>query len=122
MTQASLSSCKHWRWPWLLRSFSSRAWVTAALAGAHLAVRGPRLRWGWWLFSAASAALGFLTKGPVALLLVTVPVLALGFLDARVVRPRLRGWSVYLGVAAGLALPWYAALAAADPDFLGYFF
>ncbi|TMQ33875.1 MAG: phospholipid carrier-dependent glycosyltransferase, partial [Planctomycetota bacterium] len=97
-------------------------WVTAGLAGAHLAVRGPRLRWGWWLLSAASCALGVLTKGPVALLLVTVPVLALGFLDPRVVRPRLRGWSVYLGLATGLALPWYAAMAAADPEFLGYFF
>ncbi|HMC89468.1 MAG TPA: hypothetical protein VKI17_07960, partial [Gemmataceae bacterium] len=73
-------------------------------------------------FSAASCALGVLTKGPVALLLVTVPVLALGFLDPRVVRPRLRGWSVYLSVATGLALPWYAVMAASDPEFLGYFF
>src|SRR5262245_50217536 len=48
-------------------------WVAAALLGAFEAVRGPRLRWGWWLTAALACGLGVLTKGPVAVLLVVPP-------------------------------------------------
>src|SRR5262249_39555429 len=57
--------------------------VVAALAAAHVALSGPRLRWRWWLLSAGSCGLGLLAKGPVALILVCVPVLLYRFLDPR---------------------------------------
>jgi 4-amino-4-deoxy-L-arabinose transferase-like glycosyltransferase len=97
-------------------------WVVAALALAHTAIRDGRLRWSWWLLSAACCALGLLSKGPVTLALVLVPVLAMQILDRQSWRPAFRAWLAYVALALGLACPWYAAVAAIDPDFLGYFF
>lgn len=113
-------------------------WVTAALAAAHIAVsrpsegaeklsppggaRGGNVRWRWWLVSAAACALGLLTKGPVALVLVVAPVLALQVLDWRVARPRWREWALYVGVALGLAAPWFLAVTILEPTFVDYFF
>src|SRR5258707_949660 len=57
--------------------------VVTALAAAHVAVSGPRLRWGWWVLSALACGFGLLTKGPVALALIAVPVLACQALDPR---------------------------------------
>jgi dolichol-phosphate mannosyltransferase len=96
-------------------------WVVASLAAAHLALHGPRLRWGWWLLSAGACGLGLLTKGPVALALVTVPVLAYQCLNPRVARPRWRAWLLYLAAAVGVACPWYVSAAATDPTFVDYF-
>jgi hypothetical protein len=96
-------------------------WVVAALATAHVAVRGPRLRWRWWLLSAGCCGLGLLTKGPVALVLAGMPVLFYQLLDPRSVRPKLRTWIVYLGAALLVAAPWYLLLAVRQPDFLPYF-
>jgi dolichol-phosphate mannosyltransferase len=97
-------------------------WVVAALAAAHVAVAGQRLRRVWWLLSAAACGLGLLTKGPVALALVVVPVLVHQRLDPRAARLRWQSWVGYLGVAVGLAAPWYAAICVAEPEFGYYFF
>jgi 4-amino-4-deoxy-L-arabinose transferase-like glycosyltransferase len=97
-------------------------WVVAALAAGHLAVRARLLRWRWWLLSAVLCGLGLLTKGPVSLALVVFPVLAFQFLDRRTARPSIGAWSVYLTLAMGLAAPWFVALAARDPAFLGHVF
>jgi 4-amino-4-deoxy-L-arabinose transferase-like glycosyltransferase len=96
-------------------------WVCAALAAAHLALTGPRLRWGWWLLSALACALGFLTKGPVAPALVAVPVLLFQFLDRRGPRVGLRPWLVYGAVVGVISLPWFVVLAIRDPAFVDYF-
>jgi dolichol-phosphate mannosyltransferase len=97
-------------------------WVVAALAAAHVALSGPRLRKSWWLLSAAACALGLLTKGPVALALVTIPLIAYQLLDARSAKADLRAWLSYLAVSVGLASPWYLTVAVMDPSFAGYFF
>jgi dolichol-phosphate mannosyltransferase len=97
-------------------------WVVAALAAAHVAVADGRWRRGWWLLSGTACGLGLLTKGPVALVLVVVPVLVHQGLDPRAARLRWRSWVAYLGVAVGLAAPWYAAVWAAAPEFGRYFF
>jgi dolichol-phosphate mannosyltransferase len=97
-------------------------WVVAALAAAHVAARGPRLRWGSWLLSALACGLGLLTKGPVALVLVALPVLAWQLLDRRTARPRWPMWLAYAAVAGGIAAPWYLTAAATDPEFADYFF
>ncbi len=97
-------------------------WVVAALAAAHLAVRGPNLRWRYWLLSAAACSLGLLTKGPVVLALVVVPVLIYQALQPLSARPGIGPWSAHLAVAFGLACPWYLTLAVRNPDFVDYFF
>lgn len=97
-------------------------WVTAALAAAQAAVTGPRLRRGWWLLSAGCCGLGLLTKGPVALVLVAVPVAVYQLLDTRTNRPRWQAWLGYLVTALAVALPWYLAVMWQHPAFAGEFF
>jgi 4-amino-4-deoxy-L-arabinose transferase-like glycosyltransferase len=90
-------------------------WVLGALAFAHVAVHEWRHQWRWWLGSALLCGMGLLTKGPVALVLVLVPVLAFQLINRSVARPSLRCYATYLAVALGLAAPWYAALAWLNP-------
>ena len=97
-------------------------WTAAGLAAAHTALAGGRFRIGWWLLSAAACALGVLTKGPVALVLVLAPTAAYALLDRRCARVGLRGWAAYLAVVAAVAGPWYAAICVAEPDFAVSFF
>lgn len=97
-------------------------WVTFALALGQQAVHGVRLRRGLWLLSAAACGLGLLTKGPVAVILVAVPLLAYQALDRRTVRPTWPTWFAFVATAFGLALPWYLAMAWRDPDYLRAFF
>src|SRR5207253_338054 len=59
-------------------------------------------------------------EGPVALALVAVPVLAFQQLDRRTARLG-RWWLAYLGVAIGLAGPWYLAVALTQGEFAGHF-
>ncbi len=97
-------------------------WVTAALAAAHMAASRPASFRRWWLVSALACGLGLLTKGPVALALVAVPVLAFQVIDPRAARPTRRAWAAYLAVALAVAAPWFVAVAVRQPDFLRYFF
>jgi 4-amino-4-deoxy-L-arabinose transferase-like glycosyltransferase len=96
--------------------------VIAGLAWGQLALKSGRLAWHWWLLSAAACGLGALTKGPVALVLVTVPLLGYQLLDQRTARPGVGRWLAYLGATTGLAVPWYAAMAWRDPAFVREFF
>jgi 4-amino-4-deoxy-L-arabinose transferase-like glycosyltransferase len=96
--------------------------MVAALAAAHVAIRGPRLRWGWWLLSAVACGFGLLTKGPVALALLAGPVLGYQILDPRAAPLRSRAWLAYLVLAIAVAGPWYLAVAAVEPGFAEYFF
>jgi 4-amino-4-deoxy-L-arabinose transferase-like glycosyltransferase len=96
-------------------------WVIAALAAAHCALAGPVLKRRWWLLSALACGLGVLTKGPVALVLVAVPVLLFQRLDRRSARAGFRPWLAYLALAAAIALPWFLLVAIRDPSFIHYF-
>jgi 4-amino-4-deoxy-L-arabinose transferase-like glycosyltransferase len=97
-------------------------WTTAGLATAHIGIMGRRLHWGWWLLSATTCALGVLTKGPIALVLILVPVLAYCLLDRRAARISLWQWTVYLATVIVVAGPWYVAIVAAAPEFAVSFF
>jgi 4-amino-4-deoxy-L-arabinose transferase-like glycosyltransferase len=108
-------------------------WVTAALASAHAALtaplRSPRLRANqegvqlhWWLLSAAACGMGFLTKGPVALVLIAAPLLLYVFLEPRCSRPCRRSWTLFVLLAGVLAAPWYVAVMIQAPDFAYTFF
>jgi 4-amino-4-deoxy-L-arabinose transferase-like glycosyltransferase len=95
-------------------------WVTAALASAHLAVREETLRWRWWLLSAVVTGLGLLTKGPVAAVLVLVPVVLFQLVQWR--RPSVGAVAVFVAVAIGVAAPWYAAMVVTNSEAAGDFF
>jgi 4-amino-4-deoxy-L-arabinose transferase-like glycosyltransferase len=97
-------------------------WVTSALASAHVALMAPLLRWRWWLLSAAACALGLLTKGPVALVLVLAPLLVYARLEPRCARVSWRHGSIFVLVAAALAAPWYVAVMLRQPRFAYEFF
>jgi len=97
-------------------------WVLCGLALGQQAIQSGRLGWGRWLLSAAACGLGLLTKGPVALVLVAVPLLAYQTLDRRTARPSALTWLAYLGTALALAAPWFVTLAWRDPAFLNDFF
>jgi dolichol-phosphate mannosyltransferase len=96
-------------------------WVSAALATAHLALSGSHVNRRWWLLSALACGLGFMTKGPVALALVVVPVLLFQLLDRRCPLPGVAQWFLYGAVVGSIALPWFVVLAIRDPDFIPYF-
>jgi 4-amino-4-deoxy-L-arabinose transferase-like glycosyltransferase len=96
--------------------------VIAALAAAHRALAGPAVKRRWWLLSALACGLGLLAKGPVAAVLVAVPVLLYQLLDRRSARTGVRLWMAYGAVAGLVAVPWFVAVSVRDPSFLHYFF
>ncbi len=96
--------------------------ATLALFAAFEAVRGRRLRWGWWLLAAAACGLGVLSKGPVAVILLAPPLMLHRWLTGRPLP--LTRWAVaaFLAVVAAVTLPWYAALCLREPQFAWVFF
>jgi 4-amino-4-deoxy-L-arabinose transferase-like glycosyltransferase len=95
--------------------------VTLALFATLEALKGDRLRWGWWLTAAVACGLGILTKGPVILLLVAPPVWLHRRLSGAARRAGWRHLLAFAGVTAAVALPWYAAVCLRRPDFAGHF-
>lgn len=95
--------------------------VTSALLTIHRAQDGPRLQWGWWLTAALTCGLGVLTKGPIALVLVLVPLALHRRLAPAGAPLRWRSWFAFAGVVAAVALPWYAAVCVSQPEFASYF-
>jgi 4-amino-4-deoxy-L-arabinose transferase-like glycosyltransferase len=87
-------------------------WVTASLAAAHLGVTEQRRR--FITLSGVCCALGVLTKGPVAVALVAVPVLVL--------RPRLRDVYLFLSVLALTAAPWFVWMVRTHPEYARFYF
>lgn len=80
--------------------------IAGSVAAGVVALRRGSL--GWWALSGAAAGLGFLTKGPAALI---IPPLVLGLfaLSSRPAQRRFKGWSLPLATLAFalIALPWY---------------
>jgi Dolichyl-phosphate-mannose-protein mannosyltransferase len=96
-------------------------WVSLSLFAGFLAVRGERLHWPMWLLAAVACGLGILTKGPVALVLLAVPVALYRPLTGRGVWPRVGELLAFLCVVAVISLPWYLVVAVRVPEFLPYF-
>jgi 4-amino-4-deoxy-L-arabinose transferase-like glycosyltransferase len=92
-------------------------WVTLGLFAAYEAVQGERLHRGWWTLAAVACGLGILTKGPVALVLVAVPL----WLHRRLGGPGCavsrRAVAAFLAVVVAVALPWYVAVCVREPEF-----
>ncbi|QDT27570.1 Undecaprenyl phosphate-alpha-4-amino-4-deoxy-L-arabinose arabinosyl transferase [Gimesia panareensis] len=96
--------------------------VTLSLFLAYEAVASGRFRWSWWIASAVACGLGFLTKGPVALLLLAPPVVVYCWLSRLKSRPGFGAWLVYLLTACAVAAPWYVAVSLREPGFVHHFF
>lgn len=74
-----------------------------------------RRAWVWWLLSAVSCGLGVLTKGPVAAVLIVVPIM---FFQALTRRAAVKRWLAYFTVTTFVAAPWYLAVAWQEPEAL----
>lgn len=96
--------------------------VTLSLVTGFEAIGRGRLRWPWWLSSAAFCGLGVLTKGPVAFVLLAPPIAGHVWLTKSAVRIRVWHWLNYLVVAIGVAAPWFVVMALREPAFLFHFF
>lgn len=81
-----------------------------------------RLRKRWSLFLFVLLAGGFMTKGPVAVVLFGLPVLAWTIRYRRwaLLRDHSWGWGIPLFLA--LVVPWFWLCQQRNPDFLRYFF
>jgi 4-amino-4-deoxy-L-arabinose transferase-like glycosyltransferase len=97
-------------------------WVVTAWALGQRAIWAPRLNVSCYLLSASACALGILTKGPVALALVVVPLFVGHLLRRGATWWMLSLWPAYIGTALGLASPWFAIMAWREPGFLREFF
>ena len=85
--------------------------VTTTIATSLIAIgdRVPRPRQ-WLLAAAVSAALGFLTKGPLAVVLPAAVVLPILMIERRVSRVRAADVLVAAAAFTALAAPWYLAM------------
>jgi 4-amino-4-deoxy-L-arabinose transferase-like glycosyltransferase len=97
-------------------------WVVAAWALGQSAIRAPRLNVRCFVLSASACALGILTKGPVALALVAVPLFLDQVLRRGITWSMLSIWPTYVGTALAVASPWFAIMAWREPGFLREFF
>jgi 4-amino-4-deoxy-L-arabinose transferase-like glycosyltransferase len=98
-------------------------WVTLALFSGFNALQAPPQRrvGGFGLYSIA-CGFGVLTKGPVAVVLVVVPLLLhLWFTTGRL-DFRWRPVAMFAVIVALINAPWYAAVSIARPEFGAYFF
>ncbi|MCS7467431.1 glycosyltransferase [Stieleria sp. ICT_E10.1] len=80
------------------------------------------LHLGWWLAAAMFCGLAFLTKGPLALVLLLPPLIVFSWLTESYVAPTIRHYLMLLGVVAGITAPWLVAVSMQDPSFLVEFF
>src|SRR5579884_3561732 len=91
--------------------------VACALFAGYEAVRTGQWRRGWWLTSAICCALGVLAKGPVAVVLVAIPVAAAVWLDRGQARIRFRHWALFGSLVFIINAPWYVAMTLREPAF-----
>jgi 4-amino-4-deoxy-L-arabinose transferase-like glycosyltransferase len=92
-------------------------WVALALLAAFEAVRGDRLRWGWWLTCAVACGLGVLTKGPVAIVLLVGPVWLYRRLQGAGFPISRMALACFSLAVLAITLPWYVAMCVRVPAF-----
>jgi 4-amino-4-deoxy-L-arabinose transferase-like glycosyltransferase len=90
-------------------------WITAALACLVQVSRGGSARWRWVFFVAMGC--GFLTKGPMALVVPISGAIGMRLAGAPLSLPWVRG----LALALALGLSWFVALALSSHELLRYF-
>jgi 4-amino-4-deoxy-L-arabinose transferase-like glycosyltransferase len=113
LRQARLASYDTYLLAFCALAMAAGVW---ALQPGHPELRRPRHRWGWALAGLALGA-AVLVKGPLALLLVGGPLLALSLSDPERRRHAL-GLLIMLTVTALVVLPWYVHILLHVPDAL----
>jgi len=102
--------------------------VTASALAGFVAVNRSRedtpvaLRWNWWMASSLLCALGVLTKGPIALVLVAPPLVVSGWLRRDHSRIGAKHWIAFAMPIIAITVPWYVAVWKSNPQFGDYFF
>jgi len=64
----------------------------------------------WWIVTGLAAGFGFLTKGPVAIVLPAIVVVPIWWYERRRITIRFSGVAAAVVVAAVVGLPWYIAM------------
>jgi 4-amino-4-deoxy-L-arabinose transferase-like glycosyltransferase len=99
--------------------------ITAGLAAVYVGLREATLAGGqpraWFVAAAASAAMGTLVKGPVALVLIAGVALVYMALDGQTKRLWQIPWVWCTATYALIALPWFAMVERRNPDFARFF-
>ncbi|MCS7023029.1 MAG: glycosyltransferase family 39 protein [Gemmataceae bacterium] len=105
--------------------------ITLSLLCGYEAVRTGIFRPLWWLAAAMASAFGFLTKGPIAEILLLIPLWTITFLtqqqgsrhrDIAIAAVRWYWYVIFFIIVAIVNLPWYVAIYLQQPRFLSYFF
>jgi 4-amino-4-deoxy-L-arabinose transferase-like glycosyltransferase len=96
-------------------------WIVLSQLAVFEAVRMGRFRWSWWLVGATACALGILTKGPVALVLLAPPIWLYRRLSANRVPLGWRRLLAFTGIVFVLVIPWYVAVCLRMPAFARHF-
>jgi dolichol-phosphate mannosyltransferase len=95
--------------------------TTISLLSGYSACRGGTFRPAYWALAAVACGLGTLTKGPVAAVLCIPPLFASCWLTAAQNPLRWRHWLAYAGIALGISLPWFIAVAIRQPQYFAEF-
>lgn len=99
--------------------------ATASLLAAYEAIRdgsGGRVHWRWWCTASILCGLGFLTKGPLSVVLLLPPVVAYSWLTKDAVRLRWGHLAVLFFIVSAISIPWLVAVSLRDETFLWEFF
>jgi 4-amino-4-deoxy-L-arabinose transferase-like glycosyltransferase len=94
-------------------------WITAAIACLVKFGRGGGRLWAWLFF--AAMGLGFLTKGPMALVVPISAAVSWQFSRRRTVAPLRLPWVRGVVLMLGIGLSWFIVLSIRDPDLFSYF-
>jgi len=100
-------------------------WVSGAFFSTFMALFGvtdPKKRDWWFRAAFVALGLGFLTKGPVAVVLFGVGAALWLGISGRWSRLREVPWRSGLGIFLAIWIPWYIAAEIATPGFIRYFF
>ncbi|WP_182864604.1 glycosyltransferase [Rhodopirellula sp. JC639] len=77
---------------------------------------------GWWLAASIFCGLAFLTKGPLALVLLLPPLIAFSWLTESYFAPRIRHYCLLFAVVVTITAPWLIAVSMQDASFMNEFF
>ena len=96
--------------------------VALSLFTAYEAIRGDRLKLVCWLFSGVFCGLAFLTKGPLAVVLLLPSIFAFTWLTDGTAKPKIWHYGIIVSIVAAIVTPWMIAVSMQDSSFLIQFF
>ncbi len=95
--------------------------LSLSLFTAYEGIRSGEMKLKWWLLSGVFCGLGFLTKGPIAMVLWLPPVFAFAWLSDSYAKPRWWHYGLVSGVVLVMVAPWMIAVSWQDATFLSEF-